>query len=147
MVAVAALLVGVGIGAASGSSTKKAAAKPGPTVTATATATVAGPTPAAITETLKPTVIKTIATRIRTATITYHPKPRNVINDDVYKVGPDIPSGTYRTKGGSDCYYAILNSTSSSDIADNGDSTGPQIIDVNQGKYLELSGGFTWSRE
>lgn len=141
--AVVGLLIGTGIGS-SATKTKDVA---GPSTTVTATATTTAPAPAPLTETLKPTIVKTIATRTRIRSVVYTPPPLNEISDRVYKVGPDVPAGTYRTKGGADCYYAILNSTSTSDIADNNNFTGPQIITLRVGKYLEISGGCSWSRE
>lgn len=152
-VGVAAGIVGLIIGAtaAASGSGKDSGTKAGPTVTATATATQTAvstaPAPPAGTVTLKPTVIKTVATKTKTVRVVYTPPPRNVINDGIYQVGRDIPPGTYRTKGGNDCYYAVLNSSDTTDIATNNNSTGPQIATLNRGKYLELSGGCTWSRE
>jgi hypothetical protein len=136
-------IVGIIIGSsATGSSSS--------TKTKTVTNTVAGPTVSvtapAVTHTARPTVIKTIATKTQQIRVTYTPPLKNKISDGVYEVGRDIPAGTYRTPGGSDCYYAILNTTSSSDIADNNNSTGPMIATLNPGKYFELSGGCTWSR-
>lgn len=143
-------VIALGIGGAAADSNKKtkAAAAPTATVTATATAVVTKTAPAppadTVTHTLKPTVIRTVATKIRTRTVTYTPPPKPAINDGVYEVGRDIRAGEWRTQGGGDCYYAILNSTESSDIADNGDSTGQQIATLSNGKYFEISGGCDW---
>lgn len=141
VIAVVALLIGTGIGS---SSAKKSAAKPGPTVTATTTMVSTAPAPPATTKTLRPTVVRTVATKTRTHTVTFTPAPKPAINDGTYKVGSDIDPGEWRTSGGQDCYYAILNSTDSGDIADNGDSTGQQIVTLNSGKYFEISGGCDW---
>lgn len=141
--AVVALLVGVGIGG-SGKSNKAAA---GATVTATSTVVSTAPAPPAGTVTLKPTVIKTVHTETVTKRVVYTPAPKNVISDGTYQVGPDVPPGTYRTEGGADCYYAILNSTNNQDIAQNDNFTGPEIVTLYSGKYFEISGGCTWSRK
>ena len=50
--------------------------------------------------------------------------------DGVYVVGRDIPSGTYHTSGGSQCYYATLGSTDTSNIMDNNNFNGPETVDV-----------------
>ncbi|MCW2758901.1 MAG: putative rane-bound protein [Nocardioidaceae bacterium] len=60
--------------------------------------------------------------------------------EGVYEVGTDIKAGTYKTKGGSDCYYAILNSSDTFDIASNNNTSGPASVTVRNGQYLELSG-------
>lgn len=142
-VAIVALIIGTAIG---GSGKSKAKAEPGPTVIQTQTTVSTAPAPPASTVTLKPTVLKTIATRTHVVRVTYTPPPQNEISDGIYKIGTDVPSGTYRTKGGSDCYFAILNSTDSSDIDDNNNSSGPQIVTLHEGKYFEVDGGCTWSR-
>jgi hypothetical protein len=50
--------------------------------------------------------------------------------DGVYVVGKDIPSGTYHTSGGNQCYYATLASTDTSNINDNNNFNGPETVDV-----------------
>ncbi|MBV9206343.1 MAG: hypothetical protein JO037_13315 [Actinobacteria bacterium] len=52
-----------------------------------------------------------------------------ISQDGVYVVGTDIPGGTWHTSGGSRCYEATLNSTSTSDIIDNNNFTG--LVTVN----------------
>ncbi|KQY56686.1 hypothetical protein [Nocardioides sp. Root140] len=64
--------------------------------------------------------------------------------DGIWEVGADIKAGTYKTIGGSQCYYAVLNSTDTSDIADNNNVSGPAILSVSDGQYLELSGCGDW---
>lgn len=142
---VLALLIGTGIG----SSTQKTKNVAGATTTQTATATVVStaPAPPAVTQTLKPTVIKTIATRTHVVKVVYTPPPLNEFDDGLYRVGSDIPAGTYRTPGGDSCYFAILNSTDSNDISDNNNFSGPEIVTLNQGKYFDAEGGCTWARE
>ena len=64
--------------------------------------------------------------------------------DGVYVVGKDIPSGTYHTSGGSQCYYATLGSTDTSNILDNNNFNGPETVDVSGAYAFQISGGCTW---
>lgn len=64
--------------------------------------------------------------------------------DGLFEVGSDIKAGTYKTKGAPGCYYAILNSSDTSDIADNNNTDGPAIVTVRNGQFLELSGCDDW---
>jgi hypothetical protein len=64
--------------------------------------------------------------------------------DGVYEVGSDIQAGTYKTRGAAGCYYAILNSSDTSDIADNNNIDGPATVTVRNGQFLELSGCDDW---
>ena len=77
---------------------------------------------------------------------------QNTISQDgVYVLGQDIAPGTYHTSGagaGSDsmqCYYATLNSTNTSDIADNNNFNGPETVTVSGGAR-EISGGCQWTK-
>lgn len=146
IVALIAAVVGIGIGAASSGSAKKSAAKPGPTVTAVQTVVSTAPAPAAGTRTLRPTIVKTIATRTRTRTVTYTPAPKPAFNDGTYKVGRDIKSGEYRTSGGGDCYYQRMSNLNGGldSIIVNDNFTGSALVDVNNGEYLQVSGGCDW---
>ena len=143
-IALAAAIVGIGIGAASGSAKTKTVA--GPTTTATATET------ATSTVTATPTVIKTIATHVVTATVTYTPPPVNQFSDGTYRIGPDVPAGVYKTDGkgdgsGTGCYYAVLNSLNTTDIASNNNFDGPTVVQLPSSEAaFEVSGGCTWSR-
>ena len=57
--------------------------------------------------------------------------PKSVIDQDgTYLVGVDIQPGMYRTSGGSQCYWARLSSLDTSDIIDNHNSSGPQVIEI-----------------
>jgi len=67
--------------------------------------------------------------------------------DGVYVVGKDIPSGTYHTSGGGQCYYATLSSTNTFDIIDNNNFNGPETVDVSGAYAFEISGGCTWVKE
>lgn len=66
--------------------------------------------------------------------------------DGVYVVGSDIKPGIWHTSGGGQCYYAILNSTNTSDIIDNNNFTGPDTVDVSGAHAFDISGGCTWVR-
>lgn len=66
--------------------------------------------------------------------------------DGVYVVGKDIKSGTWHTTGGNQCYYATLNSTSTSDISDNNNFNGPETVNVSGAYAFQISGGCSWLR-
>ena len=64
--------------------------------------------------------------------------------DGVYVIGKDIASGTYHTTGGSQCYYATLGSTDTSNILDNNNFNGPETVDVSSAYAFQIQGGCTW---
>ncbi|SRR6266567_2405239 len=64
--------------------------------------------------------------------------------DGVYVVGKDIPSGTYHTSGGAQCYFATLGSTDTNNILDNNNFNGPETVDVSGAFAFQISGGCTW---
>jgi len=66
--------------------------------------------------------------------------------DGVYVVGRDIPSGTYHTSGGGECYYATLGSTDTSNILDNNNFNGPETVDVSGAHAFQITGGCTWHK-
>jgi hypothetical protein len=66
--------------------------------------------------------------------------------DGVYVVGRDIPSGLYHTSGGSQCYYATLGSTDTSNIIDNNNFNGPETVDVSGAYAFQIQGGCTWHK-
>jgi len=66
--------------------------------------------------------------------------------DGVYVIGRDIPSGTYHTSGGSQCYYALLNSTDTNNISDNNIVSGPATVNLNGAVAFDISGGCTWHK-
>jgi hypothetical protein len=70
-----------------------------------------------------------------------------ISEDGVYVIGKDIPSGVYHTSGGSQCYYATLGSTDTSNILDNNNFNGPETVDVSGAYAFDISGGCTWHRE
>ena len=67
-----------------------------------------------------------------------------VDGEGLYEVGSDIKAGTYKTAGERGCYYAILDSTNTSDIADNNNLDGPGVLTVAAGQYLQLRGCAEW---
>lgn len=71
--------------------------------------------------------------------------------DGVYVVGKDIPPGTYHTSGNgggfmSQCYYATLGSTDTSNILDNNNFNGPETVDVSGAYAFQINGGCTWRK-
>ncbi len=69
----------------------------------------------------------------------------------MYVVGQDIKPGVYHTNGSgdsgaNDCYFATLNSTDTSNIADNNNFDGPETVDVSSAYAFEINGPCTWSR-
>jgi hypothetical protein len=80
------------------------------------------------TSTLQPVITNTV-------TVTYTPPPppgpkTTIDSDGTYVVGVDIVPGTYRSAGGSSCYWARLNSLNTNDIIDNNGSAGPQAVEI-----------------
>lgn len=74
-----------------------------------------------------------------------------ISGDGVYVVGKDIKSGVYHTNGSgntgqNDCYFATLNSTDTSNIADNNNFDGPETVDVSSAYAFQISGPCTWVR-
>lgn len=72
-----------------------------------------------------------------------------ISGDGVYVVGKDIKAGMYHTNGSgntgaNDCYFATLNSTDTSNIADNNNFDGPETVDVSSAYAFEISGPCTW---
>jgi hypothetical protein len=71
---------------------------------------------------------------------------KNTIDGDgVYAIGPDVNPGQWRTSGGAGCYYAVLNSPDTSDIATNNITDGPAIVDLPLGKYFDTSSCGSWT--
>jgi flagellar biosynthesis GTPase FlhF len=71
--------------------------------------------------------------------------------DGLFAVGADIRPGRFRTGGPSGgnpvgCYYAILNSPDTSEIATNNITKGPAIVDLSAGKYFETQSCQQWQR-
>lgn len=73
----------------------------------------------------------------------------SISGDGVYVVGQDIKAGTWHTNGSgntgaNDCYFATLNSTDTSNIADNNNFDGPETVDVSGVYAFQISGPCTW---
>jgi hypothetical protein len=73
----------------------------------------------------------------------------SISGDGMYVVGQDIKSGTWHTNGSgntgaNDCYFATLNSTDTTNIADNNNFDGPETVDVSGAYALQTSGPCTW---
>jgi chaperonin cofactor prefoldin len=73
----------------------------------------------------------------------------NINSDGVYVVGHDIKSGIWHTNGdngagGDSCYFATLNSTDTSNIADNNNFDGSETVNLNGIYAFEISGPCTW---
>lgn len=69
--------------------------------------------------------------------------------DGMYEVGKDIKTGTYKTKGGSDCYYAVLkNAKGGLDaIIQNNNISGSGVVSVSNGQFLQLAGCSEWVKQ
>jgi hypothetical protein len=72
-----------------------------------------------------------------------------ISGDGVYVVGKDIKAGMYHTSGSgntgsNDCYFATLNSTDTSNIADNNNFDGSETVNVSSAYAFETSGPCTW---
>lgn len=69
---------------------------------------------------------------------------RTTITDGIWKVGTDFDTGTYRAPGGPGCYWALLNSADTSDIANNGGFGPNQTITIDSA-WFETSGCGEWT--
>jgi hypothetical protein len=77
------------------------------------------------------------------------PAPGAAFSDGLYKVGADIPAGSYGTAGGggSPCYYARLKTDDTSSYIANNLSSGPMRMTVRSSDgYVEFSGGCEWAK-
>lgn len=98
-----------------------------------------------ITSTLQPVITST-------ATVTYTPPPppgpkTTITTEGIYVVGTDILPGTWREPGGAPCYWARLRSLDTSDIIDNSNSEGPQVVQIQPSdKAFQTRGCTTWTR-
>lgn len=73
-------------------------------------------------------------------------KMDTITSDGVYQIGVDTNPGHWKTDGGAGCYYAVLNSTNTQDIATNNIVNGPATIDLPAGKYFDTTNCGTWTR-
>lgn len=71
----------------------------------------------------------------------------STFGDGLYQVGKDIQAGQYHTTGtvGSNCYWAKLRSSNTSDIADNNLSPGPQTVVIDS-PYFTSRGCAAWTK-
>jgi len=69
----------------------------------------------------------------------------STIGDGTWQAETDFIPGTYRAPGGSNCYWATLNSADPYDIASNENGTGPQIATI-ESPYFQSEGCGTWER-
>lgn len=67
-------------------------------------------------------------------------------SDGVYAIGIDKTLGRYHTDGAGECYYAVLNSPDTGDIATNNNVNGPTYVDLPAGKYFETARCGTWTK-
>jgi hypothetical protein len=73
----------------------------------------------------------------------------SISGDGVYVVGQDIKAGIWHTNGSgntgaNDCYFATLNSTDTTNIADNNNFDGPETVDVSGVYAFQINGPCTW---
>jgi transposase-like protein len=74
-----------------------------------------------------------------------HEEALSTISDGTWQAETDFIPGTYRAPGGSNCYWATLNSADPYDIASNENGTGPQIATI-ESPYFQTDGCGTWER-
>ena len=55
---------------------------------------------------------------------------REVDGEGTFEVGQDIQAGTYRAAASPGCYWARLHSLDASDIIDNQDADGSEVIEL-----------------
>jgi len=72
-------------------------------------------------------------------------KKNTIDGGGVYAIGADVNPGQWRTSGGTGCYYAVLNSPDTGDIATNNITDGPAIVNLPLGKYFDTTGCGTWT--
>lgn len=82
---------------------------------------------------------KAVAKREKAVGIVERVIANNTLTDGIYEVGNDIRAGTYKTKGAGSCYYAVLGSADTNNIITNNFGSGPSVVSVSRGQYLELS--------
>lgn len=70
--------------------------------------------------------------------------PNTFKGDGLYKIGDDVKPGEYKTAGHKDCFYAILNSSRTDDIADSELIDGPARVSLQAGKYFETKTCADW---
>jgi hypothetical protein len=89
-----------------------------------------------------------VASREKAVGVVEHEIAANTISGDgLYEVGKDMKPGSYRSKGSRACYYAVLNSPDTTDIATNNITDGPAIVTVSSGDYFETQDCADWILE
>ena len=167
VIGLAAFVLGLAIGGASnsGSSKKTDTAASETVATATTTATATATTTATATLTASgsagPTVTatvpgptttiqnKTIPTKTVQVRVTFRPPPVHQFSDGTYRVGSEIPAGTYHTSGEGPCYWEKDRKGSGllTKIIENDSIDGPTTIDIERSVYaFKTSGGCTWAK-
>jgi hypothetical protein len=78
-------------------------------------------------------------------------RQNTLAGDGLFAVGPDIRPGRFQTAGPSGgnsagCYYAVLNSPDTFDIASNNITKGPAIVDLAAGKFFDTTSCQEWHR-
>jgi hypothetical protein len=69
----------------------------------------------------------------------------SIPGNGTYQAEVDFLPGTYRSSGGSGCYWATLNSADPYDIASNENAAGPTIASI-QSPYFQTQGCGKWER-
>jgi hypothetical protein len=76
-----------------------------------------------------------LATVTKTVAVTLTPppppgQPNTTFGDGLYQVGVDIAPGTYRSAGGTGCYWARLKTLDTNSFIDSNLSDGPQVVQI-----------------
>lgn len=69
----------------------------------------------------------------------------SIPGNGTFQAEVDFLPGTYRSSGGSGCYWATLNSADPYDIASNENATGPTIASIHS-PYFQTEGCGKWER-
>ncbi len=98
------------------------------------------------------TVTSTAQPPTQTVTVTFTPPPppgpkTTISTNGTFVVNTDIAPGTYRTNGGTGCYWARLNSLDTGDVLDNNVSDGPQVVRIRPTDTAFMTRGCgTWEK-
>ena len=124
----------------------------GTSPTSTASAPVVVPTTVPPTSTTTPDTSPTTTVPPQTTTLASTPSPSppvTTFGDGTYLVGSQVVGGTYRTSGGTGCYWARLSSSlsgSGNEIIAKNTATGPVIVTISLSDAAFVSDGCgTWS--
>lgn len=72
---------------------------------------------------------------------------RTVPGEGVYRVGPDVEPGTYRSVDNGSCYWSVNADANGEDIITNGIGGGSQLTTLSEGQFFETSGCNDWVRQ